>query len=254
MNAINSMKFMSPSTFVKWFFAWISAFQIHFRKEIDPWCEHSPRILACNGTHIGVATRKIGYDILTQIVTTLIEQILHKEVIRTLAKFFLMFCKDAAWSSAVPFKCHPLVHMLVRDVRLHNIVHSQMQEMKKYCHEMGDFLEASVDYGCLHLGASFCEHLVLKMELVHQCNMPVPDAQEIPNTYYPPGGTAYYFSESRGQVIFVCAHVNVHIFYLCKMSFVNTNVYYQSVFIGEENALLLDGQIKRRREKTEEEL
>ena len=43
--------------------------------------------------------RRIGDDILTQIVTTLIEQRLHKEVIRTLAKFFLMFCKDAAWSS-----------------------------------------------------------------------------------------------------------------------------------------------------------
>ena len=173
-NAMNSMKFMSPSTFVKWFFAWISTFQIDFRKEIDPWCEHSPRILACDGTHIGVATRKmnlaqpvtsaddidctsitkhkqydrvfvadtnarlhlnymcrkilkklkpkeklfeekelcetqytmnevrrIGDDILTQIVTTLIEQRLHKEVIRTLAKFFLMFCKDAAWSSVL---------------------------------------------------------------------------------------------------------------------------------------------------------
>ena len=59
-NAMNSMKFMSSSTFVKWFFAWISTFQIDFRKKIDPWCEHSPRILACDGTHIGVATRKMN--------------------------------------------------------------------------------------------------------------------------------------------------------------------------------------------------
>ena len=162
--------------------------------------------------------RRIGDDILTQIVTTLIEQRLHKEVIRTLAKFFLMFCKDAAWSSVLPFKCHPLVHMLVRDVRLHNIVHSQMQEMKKYCCEMGDFLEACVDYGCPNLGASFCEHLVLKMELVHQCHMPVPDAQEIPNTYYPPGGTAYYFSEWSTGKFCACTCKCEH-FYLCKMSF-----------------------------------
>ena len=54
------MKFMSPNTFVKWFLTWISAFQIDFRKEIDPWCEHNPRILACDGTHIGVATRKMN--------------------------------------------------------------------------------------------------------------------------------------------------------------------------------------------------
>ena len=196
-NAINSLKFMSPSTFVKWFFAWTSAFQIDFRKHIDPWCEHSPKVLAYDGTHIGVATRnmnlvqpvtsvddmdctsvtkhkqydrvfvadtnarihlnyicrkilkklkpkeklpeeeevcktqytmnevrRIGDNILTEIVTTLIEQRLQKEVITTLTRFFLMFCKDATWSSVLPFKCHPLVHMLVRDVRLHNIVPS----------------------------------------------------------------------------------------------------------------------------------
>ena len=51
---------MSPSTFVKWFFAWISAFQIDFRKNIDPWCEHRPKVLACDGTHIGVATRNMN--------------------------------------------------------------------------------------------------------------------------------------------------------------------------------------------------
>ena len=101
-----------------------------------------------------------------------------------------------------------------------------MQEMKKYSCEMGDFLEACVDYDCPNLGASFCEHLVLKMELVHQCNMPAPDPQEIPNTYYPPGGTPYYFSESGAQVNFVCAHVNVHIFIYTKCLFVNKNVYF----------------------------
>ena len=86
--------------------------------------------------------------------------------------------------------------MLVRDVRLHNIVPSQMQQMKKYCCEMEDFLEACVNHGCPNLGASFCEHLVLKMESVNQYNTPATDAEDIPNTYYPPGKSAYYFSNS----------------------------------------------------------
>ena len=144
---------------------------------------------------------------LTHIVSALIEKRLHKEVITTLARFFLMFCKDAAWSSVLPFKCHPLVHSLVRDVRLHTIVHSRIQDMKKYCCEMGDFIQAYVKHGCPNLGVSFCEHLVLKMEMVHQCKTPMPEPEEIPNTYYPPGGSAYYFSQNGTQVNYLCAHV-----------------------------------------------
>ena len=29
--------------------------KIHFREHIDPQCGHDPKILACNGTHIGVS-------------------------------------------------------------------------------------------------------------------------------------------------------------------------------------------------------
>ena len=54
--------FMSPNTFICWFFGWLSAFKIDFRKEIDPWCEHDPEILACDGTHIGVSLRQMKLD------------------------------------------------------------------------------------------------------------------------------------------------------------------------------------------------
>ena len=47
--------FMSPKTFIQLFFGWMSAHKIDFRKEIDPWCMYTPKILACNGTHIGVS-------------------------------------------------------------------------------------------------------------------------------------------------------------------------------------------------------
>ena len=49
--------FMSPNTFISWFFGWLSQFKMDFRKEIDPWCGYNPRILACDGTHIGVSVR-----------------------------------------------------------------------------------------------------------------------------------------------------------------------------------------------------
>ena len=47
--------FMSGNTFISWVFSWIAAFKIDFRKEVEPWCEYKPKILACDGTHIGVS-------------------------------------------------------------------------------------------------------------------------------------------------------------------------------------------------------
>ena len=141
-----------------------------------------------------------------------------------------MFCKDVAWSSVLPFKCHPLVHLLVRDVRLHNIVPSQMQEMKKYCCEMGDFLEACVNHGCPNLGASFCEHLVLKMELVHQCNTPAPDAEDIPKTLSTWEKCILFLKQWSTGKFCVCTCKCVYMNYLFELSFVNTNFYFQSVY------------------------
>jgi hypothetical protein len=57
-----SVPFMSPNTFSNWFFGWLSAFKIDFRKEIDPWCGHQPKLLACDGTHIGVSMKMLRLD------------------------------------------------------------------------------------------------------------------------------------------------------------------------------------------------
>lgn len=52
--------FMSPGTFIKWFFSWAAAKKIDFRKEIDPWCGHNPQILAADATHVGVAIKHLS--------------------------------------------------------------------------------------------------------------------------------------------------------------------------------------------------
>ena len=75
---------------------------------------------------------------------------------------------------------------------------------------MADFLVACVEHGSLNFRSAFCEHPVLKIEMVHQCNHPVKQPQEIHNSYYPPGGTAYYFSETGKQAC-VCVSVCVSV-------------------------------------------
>ena len=55
----NPQPFMAVKTFIGWFFGWLSAFKIDFHKEIDPFCGYNPRVLACDGTHIGVSLRHL---------------------------------------------------------------------------------------------------------------------------------------------------------------------------------------------------
>ena len=53
---------MSVDTFVKWIFAWMGSMKIDFRKEVDPWCKYNPKILACDGIHIGISLRHLKLE------------------------------------------------------------------------------------------------------------------------------------------------------------------------------------------------
>ena len=54
-----SAPFMSRATFVVWFFSWAGSQKIDFRKGVDPWCGHSPKFLAGDGTHVGISLRRL---------------------------------------------------------------------------------------------------------------------------------------------------------------------------------------------------
>ena len=41
-----SVEFMSPVTFLKWFFSWVAALRIDFRAHVDPYCMYDPPMLA----------------------------------------------------------------------------------------------------------------------------------------------------------------------------------------------------------------
>jgi len=49
--------FVSTRTFIQFFFSWVVRMGIDFRQEIDPWCQHDPDFLACDGTHVGVSLK-----------------------------------------------------------------------------------------------------------------------------------------------------------------------------------------------------
>ena len=59
---ILSVPFMSLDTFVKWVFAWMGSMKIDFRKEINPFCKYNPKILACDGTHVGISLKNLKLE------------------------------------------------------------------------------------------------------------------------------------------------------------------------------------------------
>ena len=60
-----NLRFMSSVTFAV-FFAWLG--KVDSRKSIDPCCGYSPKYLACDGTHVGVAMKKLDVSLFVGLV------------------------------------------------------------------------------------------------------------------------------------------------------------------------------------------
>ena len=258
-------------------FGWLSGFQIDFQKEVDPWCKYTPKLLACDGTHIGVSVRNINlhnggitsvdeptrkvpskhkrYDWIIisdrkarehlkymsmKVLKKLKEQdILHPEeeqaasihlmqvvhnkfedrltnfisaflqesetydekVLYAMGQFLYLLSGVPAFSTALPFRSHNIVRRAIQEMKTHGYMQETTRlELNKYSTECEKLLHMSSTHNTLEMSTNFIEYIIEKIELVHSVNNPVQQAEEIPNSYYPPGGTAYYFTESGSQV------------------------------------------------------
>lgn len=82
-----SRNFIAPNTFISWLFGWMAAMKIDFRKEVDPWCLHNPKVLACDGTHIGISLKHRNVEkSVTRPDTNEVLKPLHKRNDRVLIK------------------------------------------------------------------------------------------------------------------------------------------------------------------------
>ena len=78
--------FMSTNTFIKWFFAWMASMKLDFRAHVDPYCRYNPKVLACDGTHIGVSVKHQRlHPVTTPDLPEITKKPLHKRfVLRTI--------------------------------------------------------------------------------------------------------------------------------------------------------------------------
>ena len=121
--------------------------------------------------------------------------------LHSMAQFLYLLSGDPAFSTALPFCSHNIVRRAIEEMKTEGFMEDHTkQELKKYTTECEKLLQLSSRCNSIELCTNFLEYLIEKIELVHSVNHPVQEPEEIPDSYYPPGGTAYYFSESGAQV------------------------------------------------------
>ena len=265
--------FLSGSTFVKWFFSWLSAFQIDFRKEVDPFCKYDPQAFVCDGTHIGVSLanmklshpvtetddhntiritqhkrydrviipdhtarghlrylchlhlgklkpeehlpeenlrlknmemlviiENMGEEDLLNFITVFTNQEHDPQVITSMANLLYLLSGDCAMLSVLPSLSWPHVNACLQDVRCGSINHKNLLHLKEYTCETAHLISMAHKHDCVTLVASFITWVIDRIKLVHQYNHIKPAPEPMEGTYYPPGGTAYYFTESGQQL------------------------------------------------------
>ena len=271
-NQVAAYPFLTGNTFIGYFFGWLSAFKIDFRKEIDPICKHDPKVLACDGTHIGVSVKHMELDHpvtepelkevvkpihkcgnrvlvynneacrhlkyitqkllgklkpnevlpfeveerrkqellqeihnmnhieLTSFIDFYLDETQDHEVTIGIAHVMQMFCGDASISSALTFRSHDILCMILDSVENNSSVGPGFEEMKKYNKEIANLVLISVWNECSDVIVCFLRYLIKRIEHVHSDNRPVPLINEIPNSYDPHQGVVYYFTESGNQL------------------------------------------------------
>ena len=265
--------FMSGNTFVGYFFAWLAAFKIDFRKEIDPKCGYNPKILACDGTHIGVSGKNMNLEepvtkpevdvtlksmhrraqhalipnadarsylkymckkylkklkegegkspqleyymknfimdhvnkmhqpALTEAIHFFLDNQRSPQILVPMAKVIIMLSGDSPMLSVLPFRSHDCLRRIINSIVTTNTLGPHFDEMKKYSREITSLLTAAMEQNSVPIVVSFLIHLVNRIEHLHNSkNRPTPPVDEIPNSYDPRKGVAYYFTESDNQL------------------------------------------------------
>ena len=272
-NQCPAYPFMSGNTFISYFFAWLSAFKIDFRKEIDPKCGHNPRILACDGTHIGVSVknmnlvhpvtkpeidvtlqsmhrrkdralipntkarghlkyfckkilkklkqdeerspeeeqtmkedvleelRKMDHPALDRAVDLFFSRNMNSRIHTPFAKVLLMMSGDPPLLSVFPFRSHQCIRDVIQSMITRGEIGEKMFELKKYNRDLVNLFLSAIENNQVPVIVSWITYIITRIEhLHHSRNRAAPDVQEIPNSYDPRKGVAFYFTPSGNQL------------------------------------------------------
>ena len=114
-------------------------------------------------------------------------------------RLLLMFSGDSAMSSVAPFQSHDLLLAMCDNATQGIILQNQLDEMNMYCIELAQLIAIAKNDNCTTLCVNFIRGLVSKIQEVHNKNQPPRPLAEIPGSYNPSSGNAYYFTECQNM-------------------------------------------------------
>ena len=117
-------------------------------------------------------------------------------MLKWMGRLLHMLSGDAALSSVLPFAGYEhFVRALTGNYDDHLLT-----KLKEYNYEVAQLLVLPEGDNSRSIVTDFLKYMVEKLDAIHSVNRPAPPAQEIPGTYNPPSGVAYYFTPSGEQV------------------------------------------------------
>ena len=122
------------------------------------------------------------------------------QVTQAMGHLLHLLSGDAAMSSVVPFKFHKKILQTCGAIRNDVHVPENLHEMKKDGVEISHALQLCKLHGFGNECISFVEYLVDQTVETHNKDKSVQEPQEIPNSYNPEKGVAYYFTPHGNQI------------------------------------------------------
>ena len=144
--------------------------------------------------------QNMNHQQLTQFIELYVDNTQNREVTLAIARVMQMFCVDASMSSGLPFRSHPVLIQILDSITNTGHVGPSLFEMNKYNKQVASLLGICVQNHCSDVVVSFLLYLIQRIIDVHRENRPVQPANEIPNSYDPRKGVAYYFTETGNQI------------------------------------------------------
>ena len=144
---------------------------------------------------------KLRQPALTQAIYFFLDTRNSGNILVPMARVMIMLSGYSPMLSVLPFRSHQCLRNIINSIVTTNTVGPQFDEMKKYSKEVTALLSVAIENNAVPTVVSFLVHLVNRIEnLHHSRNRPTPPVDEIPNSYDPRKGVAYYFTESGNQL------------------------------------------------------
>ena len=125
---------------------------------------------------------------------------LRKDYLELCAEFLHSLSGDDFIATIIPPRCIPLLQEIFSKIECNENCSQELGKMHKYNPHIPDLFWIASDTGKVDQLINLFMYFIERVESVHYKNPNPTEVNEIPNSYDPRRGTAYYFTEKGNQL------------------------------------------------------